>query len=219
MNYGIEFEFFVKDKKTDEIVPAYKATHNLDGNPIIGELKTKVHSSLLDAVFELKKLIHKESKRLNNNGFIMSIIPMIKLDKEVLLGLRKDKNYVNKKNLEVLDAKSIYGKGIGKVLPRGVFKASIQINLSDNSDIYYEEYNKITVENKSKWESTTKKKTYSSVFDYISIIRKLDNTFIEDIKNSNRVKGVFAIKDGELGKRIEYRSLPNTVNLDAIADF
>jgi len=38
MKYGIELEFFVF--KDEGVVPAYKATYNLDGNPVIGELRT-----------------------------------------------------------------------------------------------------------------------------------------------------------------------------------
>ena len=83
----------------------------------------------------------------------------------------------------------------------------------------YSKFTKVTVEDKFKWEETTQYKTHSQVFDFISIIRDLDNTYIEDIKNTNRVKGVYAIKDGELGKRIEYRSLLNTINLNSLCDF
>lgn len=40
------------------------------------------------------------------------------------------------------------------------------------------------------------------------------------VKNSQglRVKGVFAIKSGILGDRVEYRSLPNIVPLDKIIE-
>ena len=39
MKYGIEFEFFVS--KDNKIIPAYLATNNLDGNPFLGEIRTK----------------------------------------------------------------------------------------------------------------------------------------------------------------------------------
>lgn len=219
IKYGIEFEFFVKDKDTDKIVPACKATNNLDGCPIIGELKTDIHNSLVDCVFDLKKLIFTEQQNLNEKGFSMEIIPMIKLDKEVLIDLRKNRNYIDNKNLEILDAKSIYNKGIGKILPRCVYKSSLQINLSNNKTFNYEIYNKIEIEDKIKWNKEWKDKTYSEIFDYVSIIFNLDNYFQKEIQDTNRVKGVYAIKDGDFGKRIEYRSLPNNISLDKLCKF
>lgn len=213
MNYGIELEFFVLDNRTELIVPAYKATNNLDGNPVVGEIKTGIFDNIIDCVFDLEKKLFIEKTTLENKGFQLSLIPQTKVDNNFLINLRKDTKYINNKNLEVLEEKSIYNKSIGKLLPRGVYKASLQVNISNNSDVSYFEYEKITVEDKYKYDKKRVTKSYSDVFDYITIINKLDKAFLPEIKATSRVAGVYAIKSGELGKRIEYRSLPNNINL------
>lgn len=212
LKFGIELEYFVVDAKG--ITPAYKHTSNLDGNPVLGELRTGIFDNLIDAVFDLKRRMYLENESLKKKGVnIFSsdgvLGHTVKVDDEFLKALRADKHYTSQKETEWLVERSIYGKKTGKVLPKVVIKASLQINISDNDVIthYY------TGENK---ESKSFKKSYSEVFDYISILSVLDKHFSEEIKKSDRVPGVYAIKDGELGKRIEYRSLPNDVSLDKL---
>lgn len=203
-NFGIELEFFVKEVSTGNIIPAYKATTNLDGNPFVGELKTKIYSNIYELVYNLKSLIHEESDLLKLKGFEMVFDPIVKISKEEFISLRRDKKYINQKELELLDEISIYNKSTGKVLPSNIYKASLQINISDNDckDIY--------IDGKSKEVNT------SNVFDFNKIIRMLDIQFKNEIKQTNRVPGVFAIKNGILGNRVEYRSLPNNVDLDKL---
>ena len=211
MKYGIEFEFFVsKDKK---IIPAYLATPNLDGNPFLGEIKTKPIDSITDTIFELDKLIYLEQQRLIRGGYKMEIITSHQFTTNELIDFRKSKSAVNKKELEVLEEFSIYSNGkIGKLLKKGEVKASLQINLSQHKNFIYSEYNKITVEDKYKYEESRKNKEYACLFNYLSILQKLDNEFSSDIVNSKRTKGVYCIKDGAFGDRVEYRSLPNTID-------
>lgn len=217
-NYGIELEFVVKDA-AGNIVPAFKATTNLDGNPLIGELRTEIHNNIVDCVFELRKLIHNESKALKDKGYTLNLIPEIKVDDLFLKDLRRNENYTNRKQSTVLEDHSIYGKGTGKVLAKGIFKTSLQINISDNEEISIKEWKKIEIEDKSKWESSYSKQKYSQVFDFISVIRSLDTLFSKEIKDTKRVPGVYAIKDGQYGKRIEYRSLPANIDLDKLLTF
>lgn len=205
MKYGLELEFFVLND-ANEIIPAYKATTSLDGDPVIGELRTGVHSNMVDAVFEMNKLLFLERKSLRSKGFTLALISEAKLSKDVLKSLRKDKNYVNSKQLEVLEEKSIYGKSTGKILPIGVYKASLQINISDSREVSLS-----IKDSNNNWKAGTKE--VGDVFDYISIISEYDKLFKKQIANSKRVAGVYAIKNGINGKRIEYRSLPNTIEL------
>lgn len=52
-------------------------------------------------------------------------------------------------------------------------------------------------------------------FDYITIFKKLDEAFAEEIKEAKRLPGFYEIKsDG----RIEYRSLPSNVSLFKVID-
>jgi len=216
LNYGIELEFFVIDKQGG-LVPAYTVTSNIDGNPVIGEIRTGIHKNIVDCIFELKKLIYLEEVKIKAKGFSIEFAIGKTVNDEFLKNLRKSKEAVNKKEITVLEELSIYPNGkTGKMLPRGIFKASLQINFSKNKNFSYDQYEKITVEDKSKYVTKTATKNYASLFDYVSLINKLDEAFKQEIIESGRVKGVYAIKDGELGDRIEYRSLPNNIDLDKL---
>lgn len=212
MKYGIELEFFVVDQQ-DKLIPAYTVTTNVDGNPIIGELRTKVHDNIVDCIFELKKLLFLEEEKLARKNLKIDLSTIKTVDDAFLKDLRKSKEFINKKEHTVLEELSIYPKGTtGKILPKGTLRASLQVNLSDNKEFTYTEYNKVTIEDKYKYDIKTASKSYSGIFDYVSIISKLDEAFKEELKTSNRVKGVYAIKSGELGDRVEYRSLPNNID-------
>lgn len=217
MKYGIEFEFFVS--KDNKIIPAYLATKNLDGNPFLGEIKTKPFDNILDCIFDLEKQIYLEKNQLESKGFKMEIIPVNQFSDEDLIAFRKDANALNKKELEVLEEFSIYHCGkLGKLLKKGEIKASLQINFSKHKSFSYPEFSKITVEDKYKYESSTKIKEYACLFNYVSIIQKLDEYYKEDILKTKRTKGVYSIKTGIYGDRIEYRSLPNIINFKKIIE-
>jgi len=212
MKYGIELEFFIVDKD-NKLVPAFKVTSNVDGNPVIGEVRTGVHDNIVDCVYELKKLLFLEKLKVEAKGYKMDFSTVKTVDDIFLKELRKSKEFMNKKENDVLEELSIYPKGaIGKMLPRNTYKASLQINLSENKEFTYTKYNKVTVEDKYKYDSETTTKSYSGIFDYLTILFKLDEAFLEEIKEAKRVKGVYAIKNGKFGNRIEYRSLPNNID-------
>lgn len=210
MKYGIELEFFVGQATTGDpvIAPAFKYTDNTDGNPVVGELRTGVHNSIIDCVFELRKLLFIEEEKLKKAGMELLLTPTIKVNGDFLKALRRDKTYVNRKVLDVLDEYSIYPGGeVGKEIPREQYKAALQINFSENDTFSYPTYN-----DRGKWEKT-ENKLISKPFNFIPIIAKGDEAFRADIERTERVKGVFTIKPGTHGDRIEYRSLPNDVNL------
>jgi len=209
-NWGIEFEYFIFDDK-NEFVPAFEAGGSTDGNPLIGELRTGVNKSLIDSVFELQKLIYLEEQRLKSKGFRIGSVQEVKLSNELLQRLRSSEKYIDNKQLEFLKEYSVYGKKTGRVLPKNIVKASFQINVSDNATktIHY-------TEDKERKEEPF---TYSKVFDFYSIIKGLDNLFAEEIRTSKRVPGVFAIKEGSKGNRVEYRSLPNLIDVNKLLEF
>ena len=133
MNYGLELEYFVQDKQ-ENIVPAYKITNNVDGDPVIGEIRTGVFDNIVDAVFDLKKRVYNEIAQLEAKNAVMVITPQISVSKEFLVNLRKDKKFTDTKLKGPLEEFSIYPKGAtGKLLPRQQFKASLQINMSVNN--------------------------------------------------------------------------------------
>lgn len=208
-NYAIELEFFVKQISTGEFVPACDYTSNLDGNPVVGELRTKIHSNVYDLIFELKKLIYIESEKLAKLGCNLCLVPSIQVSNAFLKKLRESEKFVDNKNLRVLKELSVYGKNTGHVLPKNIFKASLQINLSDNSKVSHHYRGKDD-------ETKSFEQMVSNVFDYYSVIKSLDTYYIEEIQSTKRVKGVYAIKSGEYGNRIEYRSLPNNIDLELL---
>ena len=211
---GIELEFFIKN--SDEYVPAYKHTINTDGNPVVGEIKTDIHDNIVDCVYDLKKRISLEKTELAKIGLTLELIPEIEVSEEFVKSLREDENFVNSKHFEVLKELSIYGKKTGKILPRKKYKAALQINISDNKTFDYYEYTKNQIKEEYEYIGNRKIIDYSSIFDYVSIIRNLDILFKKEIKDTKRIPGVYCIKDGELGKRIEYRSLPNNVDINTL---
>ena len=197
MKYGIELEFFVT--KNDNVVPAYQATHNLDGNPVVGELRTKVFKSISECIFDLKRLMYLEKKQLNNKGFNMLIQPEVTVNDEFIRKLRKNRNFYDMKGKMYSDPLSIYGEAKTHILPVNKFKAALQINFSKDRYLY----------------TTDKGRRINGgvIFNYVDLIRGLDIEFKEEIKATKRVSGIYSIKDGEVSERIEYRSLPNNVNL------
>lgn len=211
IHYGIELEFFITNKD-GEIIPAYKATQNLDGNPIIGELKTKVHNNINDCVFELKKLIYEETNKLKNLNYFINFSDSFEVNDNFLKNIRKDSQYTNRKELDTLETYSVYGNNTGKILRKNLFKTSLQLNISSNNNFCYTNF----IKEKDYYIKNENIKNYSEIFNYIDIIKHLDILFYNDIKNSKRVKGVYSIKKGELGNRIEYRSLPNSINIDSL---
>lgn len=215
MKYGIEFEFFVSKDKT--IIPAYLATNNLDGNPFLGEIKTEPFDNITDCVFDLKKRIFLEKNNLNKKGFELEIIPVHQFSNNELIEFRKNKSAIDKKEYEVLEEFSIYpGNKLGKLLKRGEIKASLQINFSEHNSFSYPTFSRISIDEKYKYEEKTKEKSYSCLFNYVNIIQKLDALYKEDISKTKRVKGVYTIKAGDFGDRIEYRSLPNTIDITSL---
>jgi hypothetical protein len=209
IHYGIELEFFTYRGK--DLVPAYKVTGNLDGNPVVGEIRTGIFSNPVDLFFDLQKRIYLEREALAKHGCNMLFRSEVKGSADFRKELRKDRTFINRKNLEVLEEFSIYPDGATskEVEEIGIYQGSLQINISDNEVV---EHNYVDKDNKDRKFS----RNTSNLFNFYPIIEKLDKAYGADIKRTNRVPGVFAIKDGNLGKRIEYRSLPNSVNYEQL---
>jgi len=196
-NYGIELEFLVRDAKNKAIIIANSVTYNVDGNPIIGEVRTKVCDSIVDCVFDIEKQLFLE----NNNIHLknpQAIIDYKSGIANITNGLYKEVRNQYDTSKDRLCELSIYGKSTGKILPRLTIKTSLQLNISKDHNIHG---------SKGKVIGHTQE-----LFDYVTIIKKLDKAFKNEIKAANRVPGVYAIKGGVNGTRIEYRSLPSSID-------
>jgi len=60
------------------------------------------------------------------------------------------------------------------------------------------------------------KVTYNQLFDFPTVMRKLDNTFKDEIKAAKRRAGFYEVKEDG---RVEYRSLPSNTPLDKLIEF
>ena len=202
-HFGLELEFFIFDKKNN-LIPALKIIGiTTDGNPIIGELRTKVFPTLIEAIFDLNRLIYITEKKLKKLNYEIKFVSEVTVNDDFIKNIRKNiyyREYLGKKIYS--EVFSIYGKENTNILPNNVFKASLQINISENSTVNFSD-------DDGKWQS----RDISILFDYINVIRKFDTKFKQEIVSSSRKKGIYSIKDGDMGKRIEYRSLPNTIKL------
>ena len=202
MKYGIELEFFVF--KDEGVVPAYKATYNLDGNPVIGELRTDPFDTIEECIFDLKRLLYIERSKLTKKGYNLVLIPEIKVKNDFIRNLRRDRRFTDEKAKDYSEIFSIYGDADYNILPITTFKASLQINFS-----------------KDCFKALTEKgeRIYTGlVFNYVDLIRGLDEKFKDEIKKTKRTKGIYSIKEGIITNRIEYRSLPNNIDLHSIIE-
>lgn len=210
LKFGVELEFFIE--KGNVIIPAYLGTSNLDGNPFLGELRTGVHNSIIDCVFDLKSRIHKEREELKKLGYSMVINSHHDFSMSELKEARSSERYIRVlQSKDCLKEISAYGKKTGKILKRGRVAASLQINISNQET---KGFKRVKKSGKVVYDHHV----VSVPFDHNTIIINMDKHFSEDIKASNRVAGVYAIKEGVESKRIEYRSLPANVELCKILE-
>lgn len=102
---------------------------------------------------------------------------------------RADKDKIRARHSEKggVNISNIYGKN-QKLLGNNT-QASFQINIS-------------------KPMFTVNGVEYYGLFDFVPIVRALDEEFKSEIKDSGRLPGFYSVKDS---KRLEYRSLPNSL--------
>lgn len=168
-----------------------------DGHPGIVELRSSGGKTLEDAYFE----ICKGFMNLNpvaDTKFNYSLNEHKFTGKE-LAELRRTSQF----HKEVLDIRNLYGKE-----PRtlhGKSLTSFQINIS-NLVRTKEEIKAEGIDGKT---ITKYIPDFYGMLDVGSIVRRLDEEFEKEIKESNRQKGFYCLKDNDT--RLEYRSLPSSI--------
>lgn len=89
--------------------------------------------------------------------------------------------------------------------------ASLQVSLSDNREVcFYGPYVK------GKPQQVLQRAHVGGLFDYAYWIRGLDTAFASDIKKAGRSPGFYAFKYVANGTRVEYRSLPNNIDISRL---
>lgn len=192
--YGFELEGFATLNGEITIPPSHWP---VDGFPGLVEIRTVGPNHLEDAYFKILQGIYNTQQYQNHIANFG--ITEYKYSGKQIAEMRKTRRFEAK---DQLDIRCIYNKD-----PRalnGKTLASFQINISN---LVNEEYKTQRVVD-GKIEDQIKVPEKYGMLDVPNIVRRLDETFKDVIKNSNRQPGFYAIKDTY---RLEYRSLPNSV--------
>lgn len=197
LKIGLEKEYWCKDLSgavchVPKLVP-------YDSCGYLAEARGKPYSSVEEAVYSLKAEEYRIDKIIEANGLILCDNPIEKLSRSFLLknarthakGLVSFENYLGHENHKLR-----YNQG-----ERG---AGVHVTFSDEKK-YQSAYD-------GKGEADL---FYYQNFDWVSIFRKLDVAFKDEIKTAKRLPGFYEVKGNGL---VEYRSLPSNVDLLKLID-
>jgi hypothetical protein len=197
MKYGLELEWFLQAKDSDNLIMIDKSVFPYDESGFLVEARGQPANSIRDAVFLLKAEMYSLEKLAETSGYKLILEPLGKLSKEELRKIRRQ--FV--KGIESFE--NLYGytsHANGSLLTAG-------LHISFTNQRIAQEKNKTST-------------TVNELFDFSKLFRKLDSAFADEIKIAKRRPGFYEIK---ADKRIEYRSLPNNVDLlkviDVISEF
>jgi hypothetical protein len=195
MKYGLECEFFVaKDDNVrdgEQLVGGLHPSLTPDECGFLAEARGQPYGTIREAVFSLMADIHRLEQAAKALGLYLVKLPNATVpDSEIL----KSRRQYSK---GVLSYQNLYGHEAHKEKRKKT--AGIHVSFTCEKEMWYTD--KKQKEQKFK---------YQPIWDYVQVFRKLDLAFKEEIKNARRNPGFYELKpDG----RIEYRSLPNDVDL------
>jgi len=190
MQYGLEKEYFIYKDGIITSVPINLLPYDECGYLV--EARGKPADNILEAVYLLKAEEHKLYAKAMENHYVLIVLPLDKIPPKLSLKLRRQftKGITEYQNLYGYEA---HRNG-------SLVTAGLHISFT----------NPRTIKNKEGYDIVV-----NGMFDYIQLFRLLDKEFKDEIKESKRNPGFYELKsDG----RIEYRSLPNNVNLDKVID-
>ena len=203
--YGIEVEFFVKERDTGKVVviPTIEGLSGIiqtDELPILGEIRTnpypEIHLVISDAL-ALLRTVAKRLAKFSGGKYMMDISPKAELTKEIWSELRTidyHKGGVKERNVYGLERKMNL-KG---------FTAGLHIHFSEDDTFKYTDSDR-----------KNKEFTYPRQLDMPFIIRQLDDRFGKEVKAAGRQIGWYELK----AHGFEYRSLPNNISLEGLLNF
>ena len=195
LKFGFELEFFIVDTLTGQptLVPPDLPK---DECGWLVEVRSEPHEHPLKAIH----LLHAETQlvveRAERRGFQLKRQPRM----EIPRALKVDAARQNGKGL--LRFRNLYGHKTHRNSPKEA-TASLHVSITNAQRYSYRD--------KDNRELSF---TYPGFIDHAHLITTCDREFTKEIKESKRNPGFYEIKhDG----RIEYRSLPNDVDLEKVA--
>lgn len=190
LKFGFELEGFYKED--GNIIPPNN-TYPLDGFPGLIELRTQGGNTLTQAYSEIinRMLLLPDPSKFDSKT------SEYKFTGEQMAWMRKNLTFEKRQ----MDVRNIYNKAPRRTGNRTL--ASLQVNISN---LVREGWTQtVTIDGKSQAVS------HLAVYGLLPIdriVRNFDEEFKQEIKDSDRQPGMYAIKDNY---RLEYRSLPNFV--------
>lgn len=197
LKIGLEKEYWCKDASGNVCEVPKGVPYDSCG--YLAEARGMPFASVEQAVFSLKAEEYRIGRMVENAGLLICDNPIEKLSRSFLLknarthakGIVSFQNYLGHENHKLR-----YNQG-----ERG---AGVHVTFS-NEKVYRSAYH-----TKDEVELS-----YYQNFDWVSIFRKLDVAFKDEIKLAKRLPGFYEVKGNGL---VEYRSLPSNVDLMKLID-
>lgn len=192
MKYGLECEFFVSTKgKKKTFVGNLDHTLTPDECGFLAEARGRPHDSIREAVFSLMADIHRLEDAAKTLGLNLVRIPYADVPYDQVLESRR---HFAKKTIEF---QNLYGHN--SHMDEEKKTAGIHISFTCQKTHFFQ------------WQKKNEERfDYQPNWDWVQPFRYLDKAFEKEIKQARRNPGFYELKhDG----RIEYRSLPNNVDL------
>lgn len=185
---GLEQEFFVYNENRDFVTVPHRIPRDNAG--FLAEARGKPSRDVTEAVFSLKADVHRLTElAIKDKVELGDDEPWANLPIKVLTDSWK--KYGLPPKTKHVD--NLYGLTLSDTQLERQY-AGIHITIS-----------RITTCGASR---------HTQMFDFVPVIKWFDEQFKEEIKNSERLRGSYAVKNVLHGVGVEYRSLPTTINLD-----
>jgi hypothetical protein len=201
MKFGFELEAFVFDKEGQPcLVPAGLP---YDECGWLVEVRSEPHDDPSKAIHLLQAETEKTIKQAEEKGYRLLFEPLFKIPRDLKVSAAR------RYGKGILQYRNVYGHETHKNKTEFA-TASLHISVTKEKFFTYYEHAGC----KECGHKTLKEFKYQASVDHAKLIGHFDKVFKDEIKAAQRNPGFYEIKgDG----RIEYRSLPNNVDLKKVA--
>jgi hypothetical protein len=214
ITYGLEREFFFVDAKDNfTLAPDELPT---DECKWLLEARGEPSPSIYKAVLSLQLEEGRIKKVASDLGIKVMPVNFLKIPKESI------RLFLRGNNAKPLGSAFNYLGHDHHLVGRGTYTAGTHISVCNHVQQYSYTYElELTsggVDKKSKINVVNKKHengTLNRNFNWMKLFINLDKAFKKDIKDARRNPGFFEFKEDG---RVEYRSLPATVDMHNLAD-